>query len=384
MQPVRVLHVVSIMDPGGIETLLMNLFRAIDRSMIQFDFLVQREQKGFFEDEIESYGGLIYRVPYVSKVGPWKYKKLLTGFFKAHPEYQIVHSHLNTVSGLVLEAAKKAGVPVQIAHSHSSSPETGFLEGLFKNLYCKSKIPRVATHFFACSQAAGSWLFGEKISNTSLKIIKNGIDVEKFSFNGQSRMQSRKALGLADNAFVVGHVGRFHPLKNHSFLVDVFAEIYKRNKNAVLLLIGDGERKAEIETKVQKLGLAQAVLFLGVRSDVNLLMQAMDVFVFPSRYEGLGVSLIEAQAAGLPCVISDAIPQEVGVVDYLIKRVSLEKDVIEWAEAVLGCPQQERVNTTERITQKGFSIQQTAKKLQDFYLQEYYNVLTLPADLKGR
>ncbi|NLZ51832.1 MAG: glycosyltransferase family 1 protein [Thermoanaerobacteraceae bacterium] len=197
-------------------------------------------------------------------------------------------------------------------------------------------------------------------------------------------MQSRKALGLADNAFVVGHVGRFHPLKNHSFLVDVFAEIYKRNKNAVLLLIGDGERKAEIETKVQKLGLAQAVLFLGVRSDVNLLMQAMDVFVFPSRYEGLGVSLIEAQAAGLPCVISDAIPQEVGVVDYLIKRVSLEKDVIEWAEAVLGCPQQERVNTTERITQKGFSIQQTAKKLQDFYLQEYYNVLTLPADLKGR
>ena len=318
----------------------------------------------------------------MSKVEPWKYKKLLTGFFKAHPEYQIVHSHLNTVSGLVLEAAK-AGVPVRIAHSHSSSPETGFWKA-YSRIFTANPKFQGSLLIFRLLQAAGSWLFGEKISNTSLKIIKNGIDVEKFSFNGQSRMQSRKALGLADNAFVVGHVGRFHPLKNHSFLVDVFAEIYKRNKNAVLLLIGDGERKAEIETKVQKLGLAQAVLFLGVRSDVNLLMQAMDVFVFPSRYEGLGVSLIEAQAAGLPCVISDAIPQEVGVVDYLIKRVSLEKDVIEWAEAVLGCPQQERVNTTERITQKGFSIQQTAKKLQDFYLQEYYNVLTLPADLKGR
>ena len=363
-QPVRILHVVSIMDAGGIETLLMNLYRKIDRSKIQFDFLVQHEQKGFYEDEIMALGGRIYRVRYVTKVGPWKYMKTLTTFFKNHLEYSVVHSHLNTISGLILQSAQKAGVPVRIAHSHTSNTKCGFAESLFKNYYCKRKIPRVATNFFACSIDAGKWLFEDKITTTSLVIVKNGVDVDKFKYNEKIRLQMRKQLDLPENALVIGHVGRFHPLKNHDFLVDVFSELY----NAVLLLIGDGKLKGQIMKKVHNLGLDNVVQFLGIRSDVNKLMQAMDIFLFPSKYEGLGIVIIEAQVAGLPCFISDAIPVEANIKEDLITRKSLSQTAKEWASAILNNLQYKRVQSIEAITRSGYKIEDTARMLQEFYL----------------
>ena len=369
-QPVRILHVVSVMNPGGIETLLINVHRKIDRSKIQFDFLVQREQVGLYEPEILALGGRIYRVSYLTKVGPWKYMRLLEMFFKSHPEYQIVHSHMNTVSGLILQAAEKAGVPVRIAHSHTVNPQSGLAETLFKNYYCRPKIPHFATHFFACSQDAGRWLFGEKLAATRLEIVRNGIDTDRFGYNEQTRLEMRKQLGLKNDAFVVGHVGRFHPVKNHAFLLDIFFELHKQKPEATLLLVGDGETKPEIERNVQKMELTGAIRFLGIRNDVDKLLQAMDVFVFPSLYEGLPMVLVEAQAAGLPCIISDVIPLEVDINNTLITRLSLSQKASQWATAVLNAFPHVRQGMSAEIIHKGYDIQQTSDELQAFYLDQ--------------
>ncbi|MEA3323455.1 MAG: glycosyltransferase, partial [Patescibacteria group bacterium] len=250
-QPIRILHIVGIMDQGGIETLLMNLYRNIDRSVIQFDFLTHSTQKGFFDDEIMSLGGKIYSVvnPF-SITGALKYQKALSDFFTEHPEYTIVHSHMNTFSGIILNIAKKSGVKKRIAHSHATDIENPIKRqiGHISKILGQNSI----THFFACSKAAAKWSFGKQVAKTM--IFKNAIDLSQYRFSNKIRSEYRKQLNLEDK-YVIGHVGRFTEIKNHSFLIDIFSKLHATRNNTTLLLIGDGPLLKDIKHKVKELGL---------------------------------------------------------------------------------------------------------------------------------
>ena len=359
---VRVLHIVTNMDRGGLETMLMNYYRHIDRSKVQFDFIEHRMERAAYDDEIENLGGRIYRLPRLNPLSV-HYYRALDRFFKKHPEYTIVHSHLDCMSAYPLHAAKKAGVPVRIAHAHSTYQDRDW-KWFFKSL-SKKWIRCFATDMFACSKGAGKWMFG----TVSVNVLPNAIDVSKYVFDPTIREEIRKELNL-EEAFVVGHVGRFSTVKNHMFLLDVFKAMGLSCPKARLILVGDGEGRKAIEQRVLALGIRDKVIFTGIRPDVNRLMQAMDVFVFPSLYEGLGIVVIEAQASGLPCVISDTIPEEAYLTD-LVVRESLSSTPDMWAERILSVRSTPRTDRHKEIAAHGFDINTEAVKLQEFYINAY-------------
>lgn len=357
--PIKVLHVVTYMGRGGLETMLMNYYRHIDRNKVQFDFLVHRQEHFDYDDEIEELGGKIYRLP---RLNPWShsYIKALRAFFYEHTEYKIVHSHIDCMSAIPLKEARRAGIPIRIAHSHSSNQDKNFK--YYLKLYYKSKISNYATNLFACSIEAGEWMFGKH----SFSVLANAINSEQYIYNEDKRYKVREELGLRDT-LVIGHVGRFSEVKNHTFLVDIFNEIYKKNKAVKLLLVGDGQKFLETKEKVRRLQLTNAVVFTGIRTDVTDVLQAMDVFVLPSLYEGLPVTMIEAQASGLPCVISDKVPIECKKTD-LVYQIGLNESVEEWVENILKASKMERKDTSCDIIRAGFDIRENAKQLQNFYL----------------
>lgn len=350
------------MNRGGAETLLMNLYRNIDRSKIQFDFLTCKE--GVFDEEIKVMGGIVHRIPYVTDKGHFGYIKALTQFFEKYSNYQIVHSHMDKMSGFVLQAAKKNKIPVRIAHSHNTNSEGSLPARLYKWYAGKHIIPN-ATHLLACSQSAADWLFGNK---RDVKIVQNGIETEKFIFSLQVRQQIRNDLNL-DDKFVIGHVGRFNYQKNHLFLLDLFKEVLYRIPNAELVLVGDGDLKEEIETKIMTLNIQDHVQLLGVRSDIDRLLQGFDLFVFPSLHEGLPVTLIEAQGAGLPSVVSDVISREVDMEVKLVHYCSLD-DQSSWIRRIELLSHEAnytRVNAAQSLINKGYDIKSTAVWSQGFY-----------------
>ena len=361
---IRVLQVVTHMNRGGLETMLMNYYRHIDRRRVQFDFLVHRAERADYDDEIESLGGKIYRLP---RLVPWSlsYHKALDSFFEAHPEYQVIHVHQDCLSSVILKAAKKHGVPVRIAHSHCANQDKDLKYPI--KLCCKKWIPTYATNLFACGRDAGRWMFG----GAPFQILNNAIDAKAYTFSPRKRADMRAALGLPNEAFVVGHVGRFSPPKNHDGLLAIFEEIHRRDNDAVLLLVGDDrcELGNKIHEKVKSLGLKNHVIFTGVRSDVNDLLQAMDVFVFPSNYEGLPVTMVEAQAAGLPCYISDHVPPECALTD-LVTTIPLSASPETWADSILTA-HTDRVDTYDEIAAAGFDIAENAKWLQNYYLEHW-------------
>lgn len=363
MQPIRILHVVTYMGRGGLETMIMNYYRHIDRNKVQFDFLVHRDFEADYDAEIISMGGQIFRVP---RLVPWSstYHKALNAFFAEHPEYKIVHVHQDCLSSIILKEAKKQGVPVRIAHSHSSSQDKN-IKYLVK-LFYRRKIAKNATHLFACGQDAGKWMF----RGASYTIVHNAIDAGLYSYSSVRRDRMRRELDIDANAFVVGHVGRFNTVKNHSFLLDVFAKVRERRSHSYLLLVGDGDLRKETEAKVANMGLSKSIIFTGVRSDVPDLMQAMDCFVFPSLYEGLPLTLIEAQAAGLPCVVSDGVPVECAKTD-LVEHVSLHDGVETWADRILAKVGFLRAATKEEIALAGYDIEANALWLENYYLEQW-------------
>lgn len=362
--PIRILHIVTYMGRGGLETFIMNCYRHIDRDKIQFDFLVHRDFRADYDDEIEALGGRIYRIPVLNPFSI-SYRKILKEFFETHKEYKIVHSHLDCMSSIPLGVAKKCGIPVRIAHSHNSSQDKN-LKYILK-LYYKRRIPRVATELFACSKAAGEWTFNGK----NFTVIKNGIEAEKFAYNPETRSSLRRELGI-ENSFVIGHVGRFSPQKNHDFLIDIFKEVYDREPSARLLLVGAGELETEIRDKVNRYKLSEAVIFTGIRTDVDRLMQAMDVFVMPSLYEGLPLVLVEAQSAGLTCVISaDVISAEADITGN-VEFVPLSKSTEHWTDVIVRrslCGKEHSI-TTEKIRGAGYDIDNTVEFLTNYYLKE--------------
>ncbi|MEK5214647.1 glycosyltransferase family 1 protein [Psychrobacillus sp. FSL H8-0487] len=362
---IRILHIVTKMDAAGIETLLMNFYRNIDRTKVQFDFLTHRSEKGFYDDEISELGGRIYTVPAINPFKHQQYLNSLDEFFDNHREYKIVHSHINTYSMYPLRAAMKAGVPIRIAHSHIANVPFD-LKTPFR-IYTKSKLTKYSTHNFACSEMAGLWLFGREIaSNGTFKVINNSIDASKYVYNEVTQKNIRKQMDI-EGKFVIGHIGRFSKQKNHFFLVDIFHEIYKKDPNSVLVLIGEGPLQSSIEKKIEELKLKESVIFTGVSTNVNELLQVMDVFVFPSRFEGLGIVAVEAQAAGVPCIVSEYIPEEAFITN-IIEKISLSKSPNEWANAILKLGNHKKKNTLQEINKAKFDIAEQKNELEYFYL----------------
>lgn len=377
-KPIRILHVVTMMNLGGIECMLMNYYKSIDRNKVQFDFLVHREKKGPFEDEIESLGGKIYRMLPISPKNYINYKKKLNLFFKKHTEYKIVHSHLNALSSIVLKIAKKNNIPVRIAHSHTAIEPYVFKNILKKNTDIKAtikntvqnlvkyKVAKNATHFFACGVKAGEWLYG-KNNSSKVVVINNAINSSLFLYNEEKAAEIKKKYKLTGKK-VIGHVGRFNEPKNHSFLIKIFKKILEKDLNSVLVLIGIGNLMDPIKKEVERLGIKDHVLFLGIQNNINDLLQGFDLFLFPSLYEGLPVTLIEAQASGLRIVSSNAVTTEVDITG-LITFLNLKSSETEWADTVLNKLNYKRLNTFEQIKSGGYDIHENAKNLQNFYLR---------------
>lgn len=352
----RILQVVTYMGRGGIETMLMNYYRRMDREKIQFDFLVHRDFRADFDDEIEALGGRIYRIPPMNPASA-SYRKALADFFREHP-YRVVHCHLNYMSGVVLAAAKRAGVPVRIAHAHTASMAPGWKQSVRR--LCKHLIPLTATHCFACSTEAGRAIFGKQ----PFSILTNAIDAVTFAPDEKLRSEVRAELGLGD-AYTVMHVGRMVYAKNHEFLLDAFRELLNTEPGARLVLVGDGELRSQVGEKAAQLP-GGSVRMLGSRTDIPRLLQAADIFVFPSRFEGMPVTMIEAQAAGLPCIKSDTVTNECVVTD-LVQSLPIDDPKV-WAEAILAARGTPRTAVLADIQRSGYDITAAAKKLTRFYL----------------
>ena len=364
MPPIKVLQVVTVMNRGGLETMVMNYYRKIDKEKIQFDFIVHREERGDYDDEIESLGGNIYRMPAIKPGNYRKYFKALDNFFKEHNEYTTVHSHINENSGFVLKYAKKYGIQNRIAHSHIADLKLDYKYPF--RMYARMYLKPNTNKFFACSEKAGEWLFGkEGISNDQITILNNAVDTNLFKYNVNIRNKVRNDLNIEDK-FVIGHVGRFNPQKNHKYLIDIFSEIYKLNNNAVLLLIGTGYMMDEIKLKVSELGLNDSVKFLGLREDIHNMMQAMDIFLFPSLFEGLPVVLIEAQAAGLKCVTSTGVTKESDITNS-IEFIDLNVSAKEWANKILSLDVT-RKDFSHILISKGYDSTNNVNLLNNFYL----------------
>ncbi len=359
--PVRILHVFGIMNCGGAETFIMNVYRNIDRKKIQFDFIVHTKDKGYYDDEIKALGGRIYEVPRFIGSNLLNYQKAWKLFFEAHSEYGIIHSHIRSTASIFLKIAKKKGL-VTIIHSHNTSSGKG-IGALTKNLL-QLPLRRISDYRFACSVDAGKWLFKDQ----KFEVINNAIKVKLFKYNEVIRNKYREEFDIT-NKFVIGHVGRFHEQKNHDFLLEVFKRVNIEDPDTVLFLIGEGDLQLEIEKKINKLNLQNSVFLLGVRSDIPELLQAIDVFAFPSIFEGLGIVVIEAQAAGLPCIVSDTIPREVGITD-LVQFLPLQNGIEEWVKEILNHKERFiRTDTSMTIIKRGYEIADQVSYFEKFYLR---------------
>lgn len=365
--PVRVLQVIGIMNRGGAETMIMNLYRNIDRTKVQFDFVVHTNEMGMFDNEIEELGGKIYHCPrYVIKNHLF-YKNWWNNFLKEHSsEYIAVHGHIGSTASIYLSIAKKYGL-YTIAHSHSAGKVISVKDVIYKIISYRTR--NIADYFFGCSELAGVKRYGKKVVNNSkiFSVLNNAIDVNKYVFSNGIRSKIRKELSIDENQLVIGHIGRFDKAKNQSYLVNVFEELHNADKNTKLVLVGSGENVESIKMQIKELNLENSIILTGVRSDVYDLLQAFDVFVFPSIYEGLPVTVIEAQASGLKCLLSDTITKEVDITG-LVEYMSLNNSAEEWAEKILSIIPYDRVNTSDKIISAGYDINTTAKQLTEFYL----------------
>ncbi len=360
---IRILHIVTNMNRGGIESMLMNYYRHIDRTKIQFDFLEHRPGESDFSSEIRQLGGKIYKV---GRCNPFstRYRRELKNFFDAHPEYQIVHSHINCMSTLPLQVAKQCGVKCRITHSHIADYELNLKYPI--KMYYRSKLNNVATDRFACGIDAGRYMYGKQ----DFVVMKNAINTDSFIFSQKLRDEKRRELCIADDELLIGHVGRFDIQKNHGFILDIFKEVIELKHNATLLLVGKGKCEEEIKKKAKALHIEDHVRFLGLRNDVNELLNAMDVFLFPSLYEGLPVTLIEAQASGLLCYISDKITDECIVTD-LVKKVGLDQSAGQWAKEIVENLEYTRQNQRQQIVNGGYDIETNVQRISDFYEKKF-------------
>lgn len=362
--PVRIAHIIGKLRNGGVESVVMNYYRNIDRTKIQYDFIIDSDSSNpVLQDEIESLGGKIITIPPYQK--PVSYHKALYKLFTEN-NYPLVYSHLNTLSIFPLFAAWRAGIPIRVAHNHSTAGKGEFKRNMMK--YTLRPFAKVfPTHLCACSEYAGRWLFGKRAMDSGrVRVWPNAIDTERFAYNESVRNETRKYLKLTDK-FIVGHAGRFMTQKNHDFLVDIFAEIHKRRNDSVLLLAGDGPLMDSVKEKVSRLGLNDCVVFPGSVHDMERYYQAMDVFIFPSLYEGLGIVAVEAQTSGLPVIASTELPIEAKICDNF-HFFPLKKSASEWAEEALKISDGHvRKDMSSYARNAGYDVKTQAAKLSEWY-----------------
>lgn len=362
-RPIRILQIVTQMNRAGLENRLMDIYRNIDRGRVQFDFYTCRKEIGSFDDEIKAMGGKVYYSDPLDLKGIHWISRRFKSFLLDHIEYKIVHCHLNQWCGLVLKGAKQANVPVRIAHSRTSLQKLN-AKNFIKN-FVKLSTNRYATHYFAVSRKAGEWLFGKKMLDSGkVEVWPNAIDCKKFIFNPQMRERMRMTLGLGNDLTLI-HVGNLRPEKNHSFLFHVFKQVLEKQPSAKLILVGRDMSDGAIQSLAREIHIDQSVQFLGSRSDVPDLLQAGDVFVFPSLYEGFPGAVLEAEAAGLPCVISDTITDEVCITNN-VKQLPLG-DIRPWVEEIIKAVQYERKDTSSQLYRAGYDITTLTEKLMGFY-----------------
>ena len=358
-EPIRVLHVFGVLNKGGAESRTMDIYRWIDRGKVQFDFMVHTKKRGFFEPEIESLGGRVYReMPQFRNV--IKYVKCWNLFLAGH-KYDYIHIHMLNVAVPVLFAAIKNNVRIRICHARSAGGAS-----LSRRLFTRITrlwVRKWSTHRFAVSDMAGKFAFGG-----GYKIIKNAINANPFRYCQTKRKQIRKNLKVED-AFVIGQIGSFQGVKNHLFTLDVFAVILEHEPHAKLIFAGDGKLRPQIEQKITKLGIEDKVVLLGVRDDIPDLLQAFDVFIMPSLYEGLPGAALEAQAAGLPCLLSNTITPEARAVKNLADYLPIDKGAEPWVQAIakLAGNRHPRRDAFEEIKAAGFDIEDVAKWYEEFY-----------------
>ena len=367
----RVLQVMGGLNRGGLETFAMNIYRAIDKDEIQFDFLLTQIPGGDYAEEAKSMGANIYTLPARNK-GYKAYKKALDNFFKEHHDYIAIHEHISSLTSIdPAYYAKKYGIPVRIFHSHSSSIQKSLrLHWVHTILHYlnKPKVHSYATHYLGCSDKALDWMYKYTGIRSKAVMINNGIDTCKYVFNESVRIEVRSEFGLDEDAFVMGHVGRFIPLKNQSFWVDILVEMKRKCPNAKLMLVGDGDLRDKVEREAIAKSVGNDVVFTGVRSDVNRLMQAMDVFVMPSWFEGLPVSLVEAQASGLPVVASNTISRDSKLTEPF-DFISIEETAEKWSKIIIEITKiNKRNNNYSVIKKSGFDSLSIVEHLKTVYL----------------
>ena len=364
---IRVLHSVSNMDRAGIETMLMNYYRHIDREKVQFDFIVNKKKPGDYDDEIRRMGGHIYQSPGLDPLHYPAYLRFVQQTVAADPRIRILHAHNEAMGLYALKGAEKAGLPVRIAHAHNTRIIRDYKWPL--KMLCKQLLPGAATDLWACGRDAGIYFFGQKNWERRGRVLHNAIEPETFRFSPAVRAEMRARYGLQDRV-VLGHVGRFNVQKNHERLLHIFAAFLQLEPRAALVLIGVGELEQAVRAQAQELGIADHVLFAGLQNNVADWYQMMDLFVMPSRFEGLPVVGVEAQAAGLGCVFSDAVTDEVLLSTNAV-RIPLSAGNADWAAGLQRMLQQpcDRSAGAELIRQAGYDISLEAERLQQQYLQ---------------
>jgi len=368
MKKTRVLHCLAGMNRGGMETMIMNMYRKIDKNRLQFDFLVSSCKICAYDDEIAFLGGTVHRILEPSKAMEVPFYLVQLIRLMRQGKYDVVQCHSLFFCGIVVMAARLAGVKTVIAHSHNTDDgRKATRKREAYRFFMRVFIRLFSTHLFACSEEAFTYLFGRN-KDKRKRIIKNAIDVDRFINPQVCRASFRRSESLPSDALVFVHVGRFDEQKNHIFLMDVFYEILKRKKNSRLLLIGDGHLKKEMEEKTKKYRMQQEVKFLGLRTDIPEILAAADIFLMPSLHEGLPLALVEAQVAGLPCFISDSIPKEVDMGAGLVEFLQLNMDAETWAKKILASDKSRKPEALRKVVEKGYSIQDTLRMAEEIYL----------------
>lgn len=364
--PERILTVVNSLDRGGAETMIMNLYRRFDKSKVQYDFVLNKSEPCDYEQEALRMGARIYRLPRFTGANYFLCKKAWNAFWESHPEYKIVHGHLASSAFIYLASAKKHGL-YTIIHSHTAKYRSG-IAGMMSAVY---NFPTrfIADQFFGCSTEAGRLRYGKRVvASAKYRNFNNAIDEAAFRFDPETRARVRRELNI-DGRTVLIHVGRFHEAKNHLFLLEIMAALKKQSDKYILLLVGEGSLRPQIEAKIAELGLQADVLMLGLRDDIPALLNAGDIFVFPSLYEGLPCSVIEAVASGLPCLISDTISPEVCICDRVV-QLPIARGSVVWVNGIMRQNTEGRGAMREIIASSGYSIEDTAKWLTEFYLEK--------------
>lgn len=364
---IRVLHSVSNMDRAGIETMLMNYYRHIDRTKVQFDFLVNKPKKGNYDEEILKMGGKIYLSPGLNPINYGKYIKFTERIFKEEPKIKILHAHNEAMGLYALNGAKKYGIKARIAHAHNTRIIKDYKYPL--KMLCKCFLASSATELWSCGTDAGIYFFGKKKWQKKGHIMRNAVETEKFEFSREIRDKIRKKYHM-ENKTVIGHVGRFNVQKNHKRLLEIFASFLKTNPDALLFLIGEGELLEETKKTAKRLQIEDKVIFAGLSENVNEMYMAMDIFLMPSLFEGLPVVGIEAQATGLACIFSDNITKEVLLTNNA-HALSLEKSNEEWAKEIQKAlaEKNDRSAAKEKIKEAGYDIKTEAKRIEKIYLE---------------